>query len=78
MVFVNSPAGPLAVGDCVTLMYPARGTSNVTRRVTGEIVRVGHGPNGQFITVKDDLGSYRSLSMFKASQVRITKMVATV
>ena len=50
------------IGSKVDLLYPSRGYRNVLRRVRGELLEKGKGPNGPFITVQEESGQIRSLS----------------
>ena len=50
------------IGSKVDLLYPSRGYRNVLRRVRGELLEKGKGPNGPFITVQEKSGQIRSLS----------------
>ena len=50
------------IGSKVDLLYPSRGYRNVLRRVRGELLEKGKGPNGPFITVQEISGQIRSLS----------------
>ncbi len=54
-------------GRRIEVRYPARGTSNVYRNVKGVKLRSGTGPNGKFITVQEDNGKIRSLSLNKVA-----------
>ena len=49
----------------VNFKYPARGTSNVLRQVTGRKIRSYTGPNGRGITVLQDDGEVRWFSVKK-------------
>lgn len=52
----------LEKGDRVEFLYPNHGHTNVLRNVKGEVDRVANGPNGPFVTVKQDDGEIRSFS----------------
>lgn len=49
----------------VSLYYPTHGRLNVLRKVTGVKVKSFVGPHGKGITVLQDDGHYRSLSLKK-------------
>ncbi len=49
----------------VNVLYPVGGRKNILRRVTGEVVKRGTGPNGSYITVQSEDGTFRSLSAKK-------------
>lgn len=53
------------VGDAVSCLYPTHGRLNVLRDVVGEIVKVGRGPRGPYITVQESNGQIRCLSLSK-------------
>jgi len=57
--------GKLEVGQNFVGMYPTHGKLNVLRHVIGEIVKVGTGPNGDFITVQESEEKIRCLSVKK-------------
>ena len=50
------------IGSKVDLLYPSRGYRNVLRRVRGELLEKGKGPNGPCITVLEKSWQIRSLS----------------
>ena len=52
-------------GRTVSVLYPVHGTKNVLRRVVGVKVRSFTGPNGRGITVHQENGLIRSLSLRK-------------
>ena len=56
-------------GRKVEFRYPSRGSSNVYRTVKGVKLRSGTGPNGKFITVQEENGQIRSLSIKKCAPV---------
>ena len=60
--------GTLQVGQNFAGMYPTHGKLNVLRHVVGEIVKVGTGPSGDFITVRESKERIRSLSVKKIVQ----------
>jgi len=49
----------------ISCLYPVGGTSNVLRRVEGVKLASFTGPNGRGITVRENDGKIRSLSMNK-------------
>jgi hypothetical protein len=53
----------------VNFKYPARGTSNVLRSVSGRKIASFTGPNGRGITVKQNDGEVRSFSVKKCVQM---------
>ncbi len=53
------------IGSNVDVLYPSRGYRNILRRVRGELLEKGKGPNGPFITVQEGSGKIRSLSLSK-------------
>ena len=57
------------VGSTVSFMYPTGGDSNVFRRVIGEVVKKGNGPNGPYLTVAEVRGGHRSFSTKKISDM---------
>ena len=58
------------IGSRVDFMYPVHGKMNVLRRIVGNVVDKGIGPNGPYLTVKEICGQIRSLSS-KKSVVRL-------
>ena len=52
-------------GRKINVLYPAGGNSNVLRSVSGVKLRSGTGKNGKFITVQEDDGQIRSLTLSK-------------
>ena len=58
------------IGSFINVMYPVHGTRNVLRRVAGEVIAKGSGPNGPFLTVQEANGQIRSLSTKKIVVVR--------
>lgn len=52
-------------GRSVSVLYPVHGTRNVLRRVEGVKLRSFTGPNGRGITVQQQNGEIRSLSLRK-------------
>jgi len=60
----------VAEGDQVNCLYPKHGSMNVLQRVMGEVVSVGTGPSGKYITVQSDNGVFRSLSESKIVKLR--------
>jgi hypothetical protein len=55
-------------GRRIEVLYPHNGRSNVLRSVNGVKLRSGTGPSGKFITVQEDNGQIRSLSLSKVVQ----------
>lgn len=55
--------------DSVNVLYPVHGNKNILRRVSGNIVNRGSGPNGKYVTVQEKNGSIRSLSLKKIVQL---------
>jgi hypothetical protein len=49
----------------INVLYPTGGNKNVLRTVRGVKLRSGTGPSGQFITVQENNGQIRSLSVAK-------------
>ena len=49
----------------VNVMYPTHGKLNVLRKVVGTILDEGTGPNGPYMTVQQDDGKIRRLSLKK-------------
>ncbi len=49
----------------VNILYPKGGNKNVLRTVDGVKLKSGTGPNGRFITVQENNGQIRSLSVSK-------------
>ena len=49
----------------ISVFYPSGGHRNVLRNVSGKKVASGTGPSGRFITVQEDNGQIRSLSVSK-------------
>mgnify|MGYP003148335273 CR=1 FL=1 len=49
----------------IKVLYPVGGNKNVLRAVSGVKLRSGTGPNGRFITVQENCGQIRSLSLSK-------------
>ena len=52
-------------GRKINVLYPHGGTSNVLRRVEGVKLRSFTGPNGKGITVQENNGQIRSLTVSK-------------
>jgi hypothetical protein len=52
-------------GRKINVLYPQGGNKNVLRTVSGTKIRSGTGPNGKFITVQEDNGQIRSLTLSK-------------
>jgi len=55
-------------GRKISVFYPSGGYRNNLRKVEGVKLRSGTGPNGKFITVQEDNGKIRSLSLSKVVQ----------
>tara|TARA_Y100001951_G_C11180845_1_gene205844 strand:- start:70 stop:318 length:249 start_codon:yes stop_codon:yes gene_type:complete len=49
----------------ISVLYPTGGNKNVLRAVNGVKLRSGTGPSGKFITVQENNGQIRSLSVSK-------------
>ncbi len=49
----------------ISVFYPSGGRRNVLRRVAGVKLATGTGPSGKFVTVQEDNGQIRSLSVSK-------------
>jgi len=49
----------------VNVLYPVGGNKNVLRTVKGTKLKSGTGPSGRFITVQENDGQIRSLSVNK-------------
>ena len=52
-------------GRKINVLYPQGGNKNVLRTVNGIKLRSGTGPKGKFITVQEDNGQIRSLTLSK-------------
>jgi hypothetical protein len=52
-------------GRKINVLYPQGGNKNVLRTVSGTKLRSGTGPKGKFITVQEDNGQIRSLTLSK-------------
>ena len=52
-------------GRKINVLYPVNGNKNVLRSVNGIKLRSGTGPKGKFITVQEDNGQIRSLTLSK-------------
>ena len=52
-------------GRKINVLYPQNGNKNVLRSVNGVKLRSGTGPNGKFITVQENNGQIRSLTLSK-------------
>lgn len=71
MLFANTVSGvSLVVGDRVDFYYPTHGRFNVLRHVVGEVINSGRGPNGVYITVQEDNGLIRTMSLKKVVVLR--------
>lgn len=60
----------VAEGDVVECLYPKHGRLNILRKICGEVVGMGIGPGGRYITVKGEGGVIRSLSENKIIRLR--------
>jgi hypothetical protein len=49
----------------VSFLYPSGGNTNVLRTVNGVKLKSGTGPSGRYITVQENNGQIRSLSVNK-------------
>jgi len=58
------------VGEVVSVNYPKNGRKNILTKHTGEVVAIGNGPNGRYITIKGESGIIRSLSEAKMVKLR--------
>ena len=56
-------------GRKINVLYPHNGSSNVLRSVKGVKLASYTGPSGKGITVKEDSGQIRSLSLKKIVQM---------
>ena len=50
------------IGDEVSFLYPVHGKMNILRKVVGEAIDSGKGPNGPFLTIQETNGKIRSCS----------------
>ena len=62
------------VGEVVSVNYPKHGKRNILTKLSGEVVAIGTGPGGRYITIKGESGVIRSLS--EAKMVKLRKHVA--
>jgi hypothetical protein len=58
------------VGEVVSVNYPKHGKRNVLAKHCGEVVAIGNGPGGRYITIKGEGGIIRSLSESKMVKLR--------
>jgi hypothetical protein len=58
------------VGEVVSVNYPKHGKRNVLTKHAGEVVAIGNGPGGRYITIKGEGGIIRSLSESKMVKLR--------
>ena len=58
------------LGEVVSVNYPKHGKRNVLTKHCGEVVAIGTGPNGRYITIKGEGGVIRSLSESKMVKLR--------
>mgnify|MGYP001434997652 FL=1 len=61
------------VGEVVSVNYPKHGKRNILTKLSGEVVAIGTGPGGRYITIKGEGGVIRSLS--EAKMVKLRKQV---
>ena len=61
------------VGEVVSVNYPKHGRSNVLTNHVGEVVAIGTGPGGRYLTIKGEGGVIRSLS--EAKMIKLRKVV---
>lgn len=57
-------------GEFVTCLYPQHGKRNVLTQHSGEVVAIGTGPGGRYLTIESDNGVVRSLSESKMIKLR--------
>ena len=62
------------VGEGVSVNYPKHGKRNILTKLSGEVVAIGTGPGGRYITIKGESGIIRSLS--EAKMVKLRKHVS--
>ena len=62
------------VGEVVSVNYPKHGKRNILTKLSGEVVAIGTGPGGRYITIKGESGVIRSLS--EAKMVKLRKHVS--
>jgi hypothetical protein len=55
-------------GRLISCYYPSGGNRNNLRKVQGKKLCSGTGPSGKFITVQEDNGQIRSLTLSKVVQ----------
>jgi len=58
------------LGEVVSVNYPKNGRKNILTKHTGEVVAIGTGPNGRYLTLKGEGGVIRSLSEAKMVKLR--------
>ena len=58
------------VGEVVSVNYPKHGKRNILTKLSGEVVAIGTGPGGRYITIKGESGVIRSLSEAKMVKLR--------
>lgn len=49
------------VGMSVKCKYPRHGTRNILCNRVGTVLKVGNGPNGKYILLKSEDGTFRTL-----------------
>ena len=63
----------VSIGEVVSVNYPKHGKRNILTKLSGEVVAIGTGPGGRYITIKGEGGVIRSLS--EAKMVKLRKQV---
>ena len=58
------------VGEVISVNYPKHGKRNILTKLSGEVVAIGTGPGGRYITIKGESGVIRSLSEAKMVKLR--------
>ena len=58
------------VGEVVSVNYHKHGKRNILTKLSGEVVAIGTGPGGRYITIKGESGVIRSLSEAKMVKLR--------
>ena len=58
------------VGEVVSVNYPKHGKRNILTKLSGEVVAIGTGPGGRYITITGESGVIRSLSEAKMVKLR--------
>ena len=57
--------GNVRKGDRFTCKYPKHGRLNILKRHKGVVEKLGVGNNGVYVTLRNDKGTCRSLSLDK-------------